>query len=105
MLHRVAADGNRLSKRFTRELLDKIDYVIMDPQTVPDSNRYGDTAEVWEHDCYIPDAEEFMEVNMRYYMKGSTIPSRSIFSAGRCSCRPPSPATITASGPASGRRW
>lgn len=57
------------SKRFTRELLDKIDYVIMDPQTVPDSNRYGDTAEVWEHDCYIPDAEEFMEVNMRYYMK------------------------------------
>ncbi len=56
------------SANLSEELIDKVDYVVMDPQTIRNSNRYGDVAEVWEHDCYIPDAEEFMKINMQHYL-------------------------------------
>jgi len=52
----------------SKELIEKVDYVIMDPQTVPNSNKYGDTAAIWTHNCYIPDAEEFMKINMKHYL-------------------------------------
>ncbi len=57
------------SANLSKELIDKVDYVIMDPQTIRNSNKYGDLAEVWEHDCYVPDAEDFMEINMRHYLE------------------------------------
>ena len=56
------------SAYLSKELIEKVDYIIMDPQTVPNSNKYGDTANIWRHDCYIPDAEEFMKVNMKHYL-------------------------------------
>lgn len=56
------------SKNLSKDLIDKVDYVIMDPQTIRNSNKYGDLAEVWEHDCYISDAEEFMKINMKHYL-------------------------------------
>jgi len=56
------------SAYLSKELIDRVDYIIMDPQTVPNSNKYGDTASIWRHDCYIPDAEEFMKINMKHYM-------------------------------------
>jgi hypothetical protein len=56
------------SSYLSKELIEKVDYIIMDPQTVPNSNKYGDTANIWRHDCYIPDAEEFMKINMKHYM-------------------------------------
>lgn len=57
------------SANLSKELIAQVDYVIMDPQTVRNSNKYGDTAMVWEHDCYIPDPEEFMRKNMDHYME------------------------------------
>jgi hypothetical protein len=56
------------SAYLSKELIDMVDYIIMDPQTVPNSNKYGDTAAIWRYDCYIPDAEEFMKINMKHYM-------------------------------------
>ena len=64
------------SKNLSPELIEKVDYVLMDPQTVRDSDKYGDTAQVWEHDCYIPDPEEFMEINMKHYMEVINNPER-----------------------------
>lgn len=57
------------SKNLSPELIGKFDYVLMDPQTVRDSNAYGDTAEVWEHDCYIVDEDEFMDINVKHYLE------------------------------------
>ena len=56
------------SKNLSTELVARADYVLLDPQTIRNGNSYGDTLEVWEHDCYIPDAEEFMDVNMKHYL-------------------------------------
>jgi hypothetical protein len=56
------------SSYLSKELIEQVDYIIMDPQTVPNSNKYGDTASIWRTDCYIPDAEEFMKINMKHYM-------------------------------------
>ncbi len=56
------------SANLSKELISKVDYIVMDPQTIRNSNKYGDVAEVWEHDCYISDAEEFMEKNMQHYL-------------------------------------
>ncbi len=44
-----------------------IDYFFMDPQMIPNGNKYGDTLEVWEHDCYVPDLEDFMQTNLKHY--------------------------------------
>ena len=57
------------SKNLSRELIAQADYVLLDPQTIRKGNRYGDTLEVWEHDCYIPDAEAFMEINVAHYLR------------------------------------
>ena len=57
------------SQNLSPELIDLFDYVVMDPQTVRNSNKYGDTAEVWEHDCYIVDEDEFMELNVKHYIE------------------------------------
>lgn len=57
------------SKNLSPELIDLFDYVVMDPQTVRNSNKYGDTAEVWEHDCYIVDEDEFMDINVKHYIE------------------------------------
>jgi len=56
------------SAYLSKELIEKMDYILMDPQTVPNSNKYGDTAYAWRYDCYIPDAEEFMKINMKHYL-------------------------------------
>ncbi len=56
------------SKNLSKELIAQADYVTMDPQTIPNGNKYGDTISVWEHDAYIPDTEEFMKRNLEHYM-------------------------------------
>jgi len=56
------------SAYLSKELIEKMDYILMDPQTIPNSNKYEDTAYAWRYDCYIPDAEEFMEINMKHYL-------------------------------------
>lgn len=47
------------SKRFSPELLSRIDYILMDPQRVTMKN--GETLQIWEFDTYVENTEEFME--------------------------------------------
>jgi len=56
------------SKDLSPELIAQADYVSMDPQVVPDGNKYGETINVWEYASYIDDPEAFIEKNMQYYM-------------------------------------
>lgn len=55
------------TKNLSEEAYSQFDYFFMDPQMIPNGNSYGDTLEVWEHDCYVEDLEKFMEVNMAHY--------------------------------------
>jgi histidinol phosphatase-like PHP family hydrolase len=55
------------SKRFSPELLSKIDYVLMDPQRVPMGN--GETLQIWQFDTYVEDTDEFMKRYMAYAME------------------------------------
>lgn len=57
------------SKNLSKETIDKFDYVLMDPQWIPNMNKYGDQGEVWDHNCYVPDEEAFMERNMEFYLE------------------------------------
>ena len=55
------------SKNLDQDLLDQIDYFVGDPQYQPNGNKYGDQMEVWDHNCYIDDDEDFMERHVAYY--------------------------------------
>jgi histidinol phosphatase-like PHP family hydrolase len=46
------------SERFSQAVLDELDYVLMDADTVPLGD--GDHLAIWRHDNYIPDIDEFM---------------------------------------------
>ena len=52
------------TSRFSPELLKQIDYVLMDPQTIPLPN--GDYERIYELSCYIDDSEAFMERYMNH---------------------------------------
>lgn len=54
------------SKRFSPELLSKIDYILMDPQRVQMAN--GETLQIWEFNTYIENTEVFMERYMAHTM-------------------------------------
>jgi len=56
------------SENLSPELIAQADYVAMDPQIVPNGNRYGETIMLWEYTAYIDDSEAFMEQNMKHYM-------------------------------------
>ncbi len=47
---------------FSRALLDEIDYVLMDADTVPLGD--GDYLHIWRHNNYIEDIETFMQLYM-----------------------------------------
>jgi histidinol phosphatase-like PHP family hydrolase len=49
------------SKSFSPELLSQLDYVIMDAQTFPNGNSYGEILRIWNFDTYVDDANKFME--------------------------------------------
>ena len=55
------------SKRFSPELLAQIDYVLMDPQTIPLGN--GEFMHIWEFSTYVEDTNEFMERYMAYSLE------------------------------------
>ena len=57
------------SRNLSKETIDKFDYVLMDPQWIPNMNKYGDQGEVWDHNCYVSDEEAFMERNMEFYLE------------------------------------
>src|SRR5215831_1999313 len=41
------------SRNFSPETIQLVDYVLMDPQTIPNGNRYGETLRIWNFDTYI----------------------------------------------------
>lgn len=49
------------TKGLSPELIAKADYVIMDPQVLPNGNRRGELLYLWELGPYIDDVEFFME--------------------------------------------
>jgi len=65
------------SKRFSPELLAQIDYVLMDPQTIPLGN--GEFMHIWEFSTYVEDTNEFMERYMAYSLEILTKEPINIF--------------------------
>jgi histidinol phosphatase-like PHP family hydrolase len=51
-------------KSFSPELLAELDYILMDPQTIPTGN--GEYQRIWQLDTYVDDAGEFMERYMAH---------------------------------------
>lgn len=54
-------------KNYSPELLAKVDYILMDPQTIPVEN--GAPMQIWQFDTYVENTEEFMERYMDYSLK------------------------------------
>lgn len=55
------------SKNYSPELIAQLDYILMDPQIVPQGN--GKSWHIWEFDTYIDDTEDFMKRYMDYAME------------------------------------
>lgn len=55
------------AKRFSPEVLSQVDYVLMDPQTIPLGN--GEFMHIWQFDTYVEDTNEFMERYMAYSLE------------------------------------
>ena len=65
------------STRFSPELLAQVDYVLMDPQTIPLGN--GEFMHIWEFNTYVEDTNEFMERYMAYSLEILTKEPINIF--------------------------
>jgi len=57
------------SKAFSQSVIDQLDYILMDAQTIPSGNGYNETLRIWNFDTYIDNAEEFMEKYMAHIME------------------------------------
>ena len=57
------------SKSFSPEAIKLVDYVEMDPQTIPNGNAYGETLRIWNFDTYVDDPEKFMEIYMAHNLE------------------------------------
>jgi histidinol phosphatase-like PHP family hydrolase len=57
------------SKDFSSEALTQLDYVLMDSQTVPMGNSYGETLRIWNFDTYVDDTNKFMEIYMAHNLE------------------------------------
>lgn len=56
------------SKSFSQESLKRLDYILMDAQTIPEGNSYNETLRIWNFDTYVDDAEKFMNVYMKHIL-------------------------------------
>lgn len=65
------------SNNYSQELIAQLDYILMDPQMVPQGN--GKTWQIWEFDTYIDDTEDFMKRYMDYAMEVLTKEPVDIF--------------------------
>ena len=53
-------------KNYSPELLAQVDYILMDPQTIPIGN--NEVMQIWKFDTYVENTEVFMEKYMEYSM-------------------------------------
>ena len=52
------------AKEFSQELIDQLDYVLMDADTIPlENDQY---LRIWRHDNYIDDVDDFMNIYMSH---------------------------------------
>lgn len=56
------------SKNFSPESLKRLDYILMDAQTIPSGNGYNETLRIWNFDTYIDDQDAFMEKYMAHIL-------------------------------------
>lgn len=57
------------SRSFSQEQLSRLDYILMDAQTITSGNGYDETLRIWNFDTYVDDAEKFMEKYMAHTME------------------------------------
>ena len=57
------------TENFSPEAIKLVDYVLMDPQTIPNGNSYGETLRIWNFDTYVDDAQKFMDVYMAHIIE------------------------------------
>ena len=57
------------SKSFSPETVKQLDYVLMDPQTIPNGNGYGETLRIWNFDTYVDDSQKFMDTYMTHILE------------------------------------
>lgn len=57
------------SRSFSQEQLARLDYILMDAQTIPSGNSYDETLRIWNFDTYVDDAEMFMERYLAHTME------------------------------------
>jgi histidinol phosphatase-like PHP family hydrolase len=57
------------SRGFSPELLSQLDYVLMDAQTIPMGNGYGETLRIWNFDTYVDDTNKFMEIYVAHCLE------------------------------------
>ena len=57
------------STSFSPDMISKVDYVLMDAQTIPAGNGYDETLRIWNFDTYVDDADKFMEKYMVHILE------------------------------------
>lgn len=57
------------SRHFSADTIKQLDYVLMDAQTIPKGNRYGETLQIWNFDTYVEDPQAFMEKYMAHTLE------------------------------------
>jgi hypothetical protein len=57
------------SRSFSPETIGQLDYVLMDAQTIPNGNKYGETLRIWNFDTYVDDPQTFMERYMTHTLE------------------------------------
>lgn len=57
------------SKNFSSETVQQLDYVLMDAQTIPKGNGYGETLRIWNFDTYVDDPQKFMDIYVAHILE------------------------------------
>ena len=57
------------SRSFSPETVRQLDYVLMDAQTIPNGNGYGETLRIWNFDTYVDDPQKFMDTYMTHILE------------------------------------
>lgn len=57
------------SKAFSKETISRLDYILMDAQTIPSGNGYNERLYIWNFDTYVDDPGLFMEKYMQHILE------------------------------------
>jgi len=57
------------STSFSKEVISRLDYILMDAQTIESGNGYNENLQIWNFDTYVDDADKFMERYMKHILE------------------------------------